>query len=68
MIIVVSSLMGVVISRYQENHLLLAHIEFYPELIDVLVDKDPVILQILSEKKFSGISDKKSISCRYYGN
>ncbi|PKL16901.1 MAG: hypothetical protein CVV49_13755 [Spirochaetae bacterium HGW-Spirochaetae-5] len=60
MVIAVSSLMGIIISRYQENHLLIAHIEFYPELINVLVDKDPTILQTLSGKKSSGISDNKS--------
>ncbi|PKL19347.1 MAG: hypothetical protein CVV49_01320 [Spirochaetae bacterium HGW-Spirochaetae-5] len=33
------SLAGFVILRYQEKNLLLAHIEFYPELINLVVDK-----------------------------
>ena len=59
MVIAVSSLMGIVISRYQEKHLLAAHIEFYPELIDVLVDKDPLILEALSDNESSGANSKK---------
>jgi HD-GYP domain-containing protein (c-di-GMP phosphodiesterase class II) len=62
MVIAVSSLMGVIISRYQENHLLIAHVEFYPELIKVLVDKEPVILQALSDNASSGISTRKNQS------
>ena len=51
MVIVISSFMGIVISRYQVNHLLASHIEFYPELINVLIDKNPLILQTFSDKK-----------------
>jgi HD-GYP domain-containing protein (c-di-GMP phosphodiesterase class II) len=54
MVIAVSTMMGFIISRYQENHLLLVHIEFYPELVNILVKKDPAILQAISENNASG--------------
>jgi HD-GYP domain-containing protein (c-di-GMP phosphodiesterase class II) len=62
MVIAVSLLMGIVISRYQEKHLLLAHIEFYPELINIIVDKDPEILQKISDMSFSGLTSGKPVS------
>lgn len=65
MVIAVSALMGIVISRYQENHLLIAHIEFYPELINVIVDKDSFVLQSTSEisvnKMQSAVADIMAI-------
>jgi len=54
MVIAVSTIMGVAISRYQKEHLLMAHIEFYPELINFLVKKDPEILHAISEYNVSG--------------
>jgi hypothetical protein len=49
MVISVSSMMGFMISRFQENHLFLVHIEFYPELVNLIVKKDPAILQAISD-------------------
>ena len=62
MVIAVSSLMGIVISRYQVNHLIASHIEFYPELINVLADKDSSILEAFSAKTASNTSSENNSS------
>lgn len=58
-VLTVFSLMGFAISSYHENHLLNAHIEFYPDLINLIVDKNYEVLQSPSDRTLHSISAER---------
>lgn len=52
----VSLLTGFVILRYQEKNLLLAHIEFYPDLVNLIVDKQYEVIPPAKGESLESIS------------